>query len=253
MKKTLLAGAAILAMASCQHAGTNKAETAGRITKIYVESGQKVKAGDPLFEINPGILQAQLASAQAQVELDSGNYDRAIKLAKRGDLSQQDLDTALANKNAAIANADAIKAQLTENIIRAPFSGTLGIRLFNLGDYINQGQSLINLQSLDPLRVDFVVPEQYANQVHVGDKLTIHNIAFPNKNFSGEVTAVDSAIDLSTRTLAVRARVPNPDQKLLPGNFVQVSLSVGNPQPMVTIPQVAVVYEADANYVYTVK
>jgi len=229
-----------------------KAETAGRITKIFVESGQEVKADDPLFEINPAILQAQLAAAEAQADLDTGNYERAIPLFKRGVLSKQDFDTTLANKNASVAKADEVKAELTQNIIRAPFSGKLGIRLFNLGDYIAEGQSLINLQSLDPLRVDFTVPETVASGIRVGDKCQIKSSAYANQSFTGSVSALDSAIDMNTRTLAVRAKIPNPNQLLLPGNFVEVTLLVGKPRPMVTLPLTAIVYDATANYVYKV-
>jgi membrane fusion protein (multidrug efflux system) len=229
-----------------------KAETAGRITKIYVESGQEVKAGDPLFEINPAVMQANLASDEAQAELDSGNYDRAIQLYKRGALSKQDLATALANKNVSIAKMESTKAELTQNIIHAPFSGKLGIRLFNLGDYINEAQALINLQALNSLRVDFTVPEKVAGQVHIGDLCQIKSAANPNLAVTGKVTAIDSAIDMTTRTLAVRALVANPQQTLLPGNFVEVSLSVGTARPLVTLPLTAVVYDTTANYVYKI-
>ncbi len=230
-----------------------KAETTGRVTKIFFESGQKVKAGDPLLEINPDILKAQLNAAEAQARLTAGNYDRALKLYDRKVLSQQDLDTALANKHSDAAKTEQIRAQLAQNLIHAPISGKLGLRLFNLGDYIKEGQNLVNLQSTDLLRVDFSIPGNKLYEVHPGDKVIVHYDAYPHQSFEGKVTALDSAIDPATRSVSVRAEIPNPEGKLFPGDFVQVNLYAGNPRPLLTIPQLAVIYEATENYVYIVE
>lgn len=229
-----------------------KAETSGRITKIFFESGQKVKAGDPLLEINPNILKAQLNAAEAKAALTKGNYERALKLYERKVVSQQELDTALSNKHADEAAVEQIRAQLAQNLIHAPISGKLGLRLFNLGDYIKVGQDLVNLQSTDILRVDFSIPGNKLYKVHPGDKVVVHYDAYPDKDFIGKVTAVDSAIDPATRSVSVRAEIPNPESKLFPGNFVQVNLYAGKSHPLVTIPQIAVIYEATGNYVYIV-
>jgi len=229
-----------------------KSEVAGNVTKIYFQSGQEVKAGDAILEINPGILKANLASAQAKADLNSGDYDRAIELFKRGALSKQDLDTALANKTSAEADLQAAKAQLSQNVITAPITGKLGLNQFNLGDYITVGQPLVNLQDISTLRVDFSIPQNDSANVHAGDAVTIHSDMFPTENFTGQVSAVDTAIDINTRTIAVRAKIPNPTQKLLPGSFVQVILDAGLPQMVVTIPQLALVYDSSGNYVYKV-
>jgi membrane fusion protein (multidrug efflux system) len=230
-----------------------KAEAAGRITKINVQSGQTVKAGDILFEINPDILKAQLAAAQAKSDLSTGDYSRAVKLYGVKVLSKQDLDTALANKNADLANVNAVKAQLEQNIVRAPIAGKLGLRLFNLGDYIKQEQPLINLQSVEHLRVDFSIPSNFAVLVKPGDKVFIRTDAYPNKDFQGLVTAIDTAEDVSTRTVAVRADVPNPENALIPGNFVQVTLYSGPPVSYATVPQLAVVYDVASNAVFIIQ
>lgn len=229
-----------------------KSEVAGRVTKINFSSGQNVKTGDLLLEIDPGILQAQLVAAQAKATLSSGDYQRAIALYKRGVLSKQDLDTALSTQNADAANVEAVNAQLAQNVITAPFDGKLGLRLINLGDYISPGESLVNLQTLNPLRVDFSVPENYLSQIAPGDALQIQSDAFPNQIFTGNIKAVDSAVDPSTRTISLRAIIANPDQKLLPGSFVQVTVLAGKPQQFITLPQLAVVYDATGNYVYIV-
>lgn len=229
-----------------------KSEVAGRVTKIYFDSGADVAAGAALVDIDPGVIQAQLAQAIAKAKLSSDDYQRAIQLFQRGALSKQDMDTALSNKLADAAVVKQELAQLNQYQIHAPFSGKLGLRQFNLGDYISAGQALVNLQQLDPLRVDFTVPENYLGQIQVDDVVQIQSDTDPNTTIVGKVTAIDSAIDPATRTIALRASVPNPNQKLLPGGFVQVVLLAGKPQQLVTVPQTAIVYDASGNYVYTV-
>jgi membrane fusion protein (multidrug efflux system) len=229
-----------------------KSEVAGRITKIYVDSGADVNAGDPLVDIDPGMMQAQLASAIAKANLSSDYYNRALDLTQKGALSKQDLDTALSNKNSDAAVVQQYQAQLAQYQIHAPFSGRLGLRQFNLGDYITAGQALVNLQQLDPLRVDFTIPENFLSLINVGDAIQIQSDTLPDQIVKGSVSAIDSAIDPTTRTIALRATVPNPQQKLLPGGFVQVTLLAGKPQMLVTIPQIAVVFDPTGSYVYTV-
>lgn len=234
-----------------------KSEIAGNVTKINIHSGQTVKAGDLLFEINPAILNAQLTAAQAKANLSAGDYQRAIKLLSKKALSQQEADRALAQKNQDTATVNAIKAELDQHIVRAPISGKLGLILFNLGDYIHIGQNLINLQSSENLRVDFYIPENKLSQVSLGNKVDIQTdspIGISNANNStiqGNVTAIDTAIDANTRSIAIRANIPDRYASLLlPGNFVQVILYAGKTKPYVTIPQQAVVYDIDSHYVY---
>lgn len=229
-----------------------KSEVAGRVTKIYFNSGCNVISGSPLVDIDPGVIQAQLAQAIAKAKLSSDDYQRAIELFQRGALSKQDMDTAQSNKMADAAGVKQMQAQLNQYQITAPFSGRTGLQLFNLGDYISVGQALVNLQQLDPLRVDFTVPENYLGQINSGDTVQIQSDTESNKTILGKVTAIDSAIDPATRTIALRANIPNANQKLLPGGFVQVVLLAGKSQMLVTIPQTALVYDASGNYVYTV-
>ena len=123
---------------------------------------------------------------------------------------------------------------LTQSLIRAPFSGHLGLRQVNVGDYLNAGQTtIVNLEAYDPIRVDFSVPEAYLSQLAVGQKVLLSSQAYPNKIFTGTVYAFDSAIDPNTRTLAVRASIPNPKGELLPGGFVDVSLQMGSSQKFI--------------------
>jgi len=229
-----------------------KSEVAGRVAKINFQSGETVKAGDILVEINPGVAKAQLDAAIAKSELSAGDYQRALKLHERKFLSTEDLDTALSTKKADAAAVKQYEAILDQYVIRAPISGKLGLRLFNLGDYIQEGQALVNLQSTDPLRVDFSIPEKKLHAVHPGDKVTIQTDSFPDETFTGIITAIDSAVDISTRTVLVRGKIANPEGKLIPGNFVQVLLYSGKPQSYVTIPQIAVTYELGNDFIYLV-
>ncbi len=227
-------------------------EVPGRITKINFKSGKHVKAGDILIEIDPGILQAQLQAALATQQLNEGNYKRAIALAKRGFLSTQDLATAKENMEVSIANVKSYQAQLDQNIIHAPFAGKLGVNQVNVGEYIQAGQSIINLQTLNPLRLDFVVPESDYGKISVNDKVQLTSSSLPHQEFSGNISAIDSAVNIATRTVAVRAIINNPEEKLLPGAFAQVTVFAGNPTLEMTLPETALVFDATGNYVYKI-
>lgn len=225
---------------------------AGRVTKINFKSGDHVNAGDILIEIDPGILQAQFQAALAKQQLNEGNYKRAIALAKRGFLSQQDLATAKENMEVSIANAKSVQAQLDQNIIHAPFAGKLGVDQVNVGEYLQAGQPIVNLQTLNPLRVDFVVPESDYGKVNVNDKILLKSSSLPHQAFTGNISAIDSAVNIPTRTVAVRAIVANPEEKLLPGAFAQVTVFTGKAQPELTLPETALVFDAAGNYVYKI-
>lgn len=225
-------------------------EIPGRVTQIYFKSGEDVTQGTPLMALDQNILQAQLKSYQANLVLRQQQYDRAGKLYKLNAVAQADFQTAESNLRAAQAQTDEAAAQLKQAIITAPFNGRLGLRLVSVGDYVTPGQNLVNLQSLNPIVVNFSVPEVYLNKIAVGDNVEIHSDAFPNQAFNGKVYALDSVIDPNTRTLPMRATIPNPDKKLLPGSFVEVTLFAGQQQNVITIPQMAILSSLQGNYVY---
>lgn len=225
-------------------------EIAGRVTQIYFQSGEDVKQGTPLIALDQDILQAQLKSYQANLVLRKQQYDRSIKLYKLNAIAQADLQTAESNLRAAQAQTDEAAAQLKQAIITAPFNGRLGLRLVSVGDYVTPGQNIVNLQSLNPIVVNFSVPEVYLNKISVGDGVEIHADGFPNQTFTGRVYAMDSVIDPNTRTLSMRATIANPDKKLLPGSFVEVALFAGQSQQVITIPQIAILSSLEGSYVY---
>jgi membrane fusion protein (multidrug efflux system) len=229
-----------------------KPEISGRVTKIYFKSGQDVTQGTPLIALNQDILQAQLKLYKANLVLRQQEFKRAATLAKTHAMSRADFDTANANLITAEAQVDQATAQFNQTVIAAPFTGRLGLRLVSLGDYVNAGQNIVNLQSLDPIVVNFSVPEIYMNKVAIGDWVSIRSDSFPNQVFKGKVYAFDSVVDANTRTLSIRASIPNSNKILLPGAFVEVTLFFGPIQTIVTVPQTAVVSDLDGTYVYKV-
>jgi membrane fusion protein (multidrug efflux system) len=229
-----------------------KPETSGRITAVYFQSGETIKAGAPLLQLNPDLLTAKFKAAKAQTQLSAANYERALTLYKQKVFAKADLDKALASYRGNQAQQDEAQAALAQTLIRAPFGGRLGLRLVDLGDYIDPSQSITHLDALDPLRVDFRIPGTDAGKVTVGAKLMVHSSAYPDQTFTATVYAIDSQIDPDTRSLAVRASLNNAQQRLLPGAFVDVSLEVAQPQTLATVPETAVNNDETGSYVYRI-
>lgn len=221
----------------------------GRVTKINFKEGQEVKAGDLLIEIYPDIIQANLAKAQAQLVKNKADYERYSKIYKLGYVDKSTLDSYKANLDSSQADVNSYQAQLRQHLITAPFAGTVGVQRVNVGDYIKAGTEVVSLQSIDPIRVDFSVPEVYLSQLKVGDKITISSKSFLDK-YNGEIYALDSSVDVDTRSIEARAKIPNPDHKLIPGSFVEVNIKMQEAQPEIIIPQTTVVYSSSGNYVY---
>jgi len=224
-----------------------KSEIAGRVTKIYFHPGQKVQAGALLLEINPAVAFAQHQAAQAAVVLQQANYRRAQLLFRQKVISQAELDTTLYNKEAALAAERSASANLDLAKIHAPFSGTIGLELINVGSYTTVGTPLFNLEKLDQLRVDFQVPERYAGQVNVGDQVIL------TPSISGRITGVDTAIDPATRMLGLQAIINNTGlSTLLPGGFAEVQCFFGPKRQMVVVPQTAILDEGVNHKIYKV-
>jgi membrane fusion protein (multidrug efflux system) len=228
-----------------------KSEVSGRVTKIYFKAGQVVHAGDPLIDINPSILLAQYNAAQANAQLQAANFQRAKKLYQQKIISKADYDNAFASAASTKSLADAAAANLAQARVKAPFDGTAGINLVNVGDYVALGVPLLNLQQLNKLRVDFSVPELYAGMVKVGDKVKLTIGDTGDTAVTGQVIGIDSAIDQTTRMLALQGIVSNDaDHHLLPGGYTQVTLYYGPGTNYVEVPQTAVVDEDASHKVY---
>lgn len=225
----------------------------GRVTHIFFHSGQKVEKGQPLVQLFPDILKAQLTQAKAALELSRNTFERFKNLIKRKAASQSQFDEAAANFAQAKATVARIHAELEQTLIRAPFSGILGIRHVSIGDFLTAGKAIVSLADTNPMYVDFTVPEVFSRKITPGQRVSISSNAYGKKLFSGEVIASDARININTRTLEVRASIPNEQGILIPGSFVIVKLFVGEKHAVLQVPQTAIVYSQQGNFVYVVR
>jgi len=212
------------------------------VTSIQFDSGQKVRLGQTLVELNPAPLKAQLAQTEAQAALAELNLKRDEAQLRIQAISQAAVDTDRATLKSTLAQVAAQKALIAQKTIRAPFPGQLGIRQVNLGQYLAPGTAVVTLQMLDPMDIDFTVPQSQIGLIQVGMSAQVETSAVPDHAFSGRGTAIEPQIDPATRNLKVRARLANPDGILLPGMFATVRLSRGQPASYVTLPNAAVTY-----------
>jgi len=234
------------------HGVTVSADLPGTVEKISFDSGQHVRAGDVLVELDTRQERAQLASLEAQRDLARTNFARMQKLVDAGVISRSEFDQATAQQKQTEANVGEIRATIERKTIRAPFSGILGIRKANLGQYLAAGNAVVPLQSLDPIYVDFGVPQQSAGQVRVGSSLRVTSEDIAGQEFAGRVTAIDSVVDEATRNVTVQATLSNPKGKLKPGMFVQVHLGFGKDRQVIALPASAISYAPYGDSVYVI-
>lgn len=227
-------------------------ESAGIVQALHFESGDSVQKGALLLQLDSANERAELARLQAQAELSELKRARLQKLYGLEAISKSDVDAANAEANAAKAAVDAQRAKLSLKDIRAPFSGTLGVQQVNLGQFLNPGQPIANLHALDPVQVDFDLPEQRVGQVEAGLIVRITTEAAGARVFEGKVLAVEPQVDAATRNFRVRALVPNPDHALRPGQFAQVRVALPGAREVVVIPRTAIDYSAYGNAVFVV-
>lgn len=228
------------------------ADLPGTIDKIHFESGQWVHEGDILVELDIRQEKAQLANLEAQRDLAKINYDRAQELVKAGVISRSEYDNAAAQQKATEAQVGDIRAAIARKTIRAPFTGILGIRQVSLGQYLAAGQAIVSLQSLNPIYVNFGVPQQDTPKVIPGHVLRVTNADLPGMGFTGRITALDSVINEQTRNIQVQAIVTNKGDKLRPGMFVQVELPMGKARDVIPLPASAINYAPYGDSVYVV-
>jgi len=229
------------------------ADLPGLVASIEFDSGKRVRAGDVLVRLDTKQEKAQLAATEAQQRLTHLNLERMKVLQAERVAAQAEFDRAEAEAMQAEARVSEMRATIERKTIRAPFSGVLGIRQVNLGQYVNPGQAIVPLQSLDPVYVDFAVPQQEMPVVRVGADLDIAVEGVPGVAANGRITAVNSVVDQSTRNVNVQATFPNRDGKLRPGMFVQASVIVGESRPVVTLPASAIAYTPYGDFVFIVE
>jgi membrane fusion protein (multidrug efflux system) len=231
---------------------TVSADLPGAVARIAFESGQSVHAGDVLVELDTRQERAQLASLEAQRDLAHANFLRMQQLVDEGVISRMEYDSATAQQKATEANVSEIRATIERKTIRAPFSGVLGIRQVNLGQYMSAGQGIVPLQALNPIYVNFGVPQQSAAQVPVGRGLRITKEDLPSVAVSGRVTAIDAVVNEGTRNVQVQATLPNPEGKLRPGMFVQVEVGLGAGRSVIALPASAINYAPYGDSVFVI-
>jgi len=242
----------VIGTAAAVEGVTVSADLPGTIDKIHFESGQSVHEGDILVELDTRQERAQLANLEAQRDLAGINYGRAQELVKAGVISHSDYDNANAQQKATEAQVGDIKAAIARKTIHAPFTGLLGIRQVSLGQYLAAGQAIVSLQSVDPIYVNFGVPQQNATSMTPGRVVRVTNSDLPGIALTGRITALDSVINEQTRNIQVQATLANKGNKLRPGMFVQVELPIGQPRQVVPLPASAINYAPYGDSVFIV-
>jgi membrane fusion protein (multidrug efflux system) len=228
------------------------ADLPGTVERIAFDSGKSVRKGDVLALLDTRQELAQLAAIEAQRDLARLNFDRMQGLLNERVVSRAEFDVATAEHRQTEARVGEIRATIERKTIRAPFSGILGIRQVNLGQYLSGGAAVVNLQSLDPIYVQFGVPQQEVGQVRAGRNVRITTDGLPGVAFAGRVTAIDSIVDQATRNIQVQATLANPEGRLRPGMFVQAEVILGASRAIVSLPASAISYAPFGDSVFIV-
>jgi membrane fusion protein (multidrug efflux system) len=234
------------------HGVTVSADLPGIVDRITFDSGRMVQAGEILVQLDARQEQAQLTAAESQRDLARLNLDRMSDLFRQGITSQADYDRTAAEHKQAEARVGEIRATIDRKKIRAPFTGLLGIRQVNLGQYLTGGDPVVPLQSLDPIYVSFAVPQQEAAKIRLGGGVSVSFEGMVGPQPAGRITAVDSVVDPATRNVQVQATFANPGHDLRPGMFVQAQVRLGKGSPVVSLPASAISYAPYGDSVFIV-
>jgi membrane fusion protein (multidrug efflux system) len=234
--------------------GVNVApEIAGTVSEIAFESGAVVEKGALLARLNTSSEQAQLRALEAQAELARINAERVHILRTNNTVSQSEWDSAEATWKQDQANADAIRAAIDKKTIRAPFAGKLGIRLVNLGEYLDTGKAVVSLQSLSPVYAEFSLPQQELAQLKTGMSVRVTLDTFPGRQFEGVLTAMNPELDPATRSIRLQATLDNPEQLLHPGMFARIQLLLPSEQSVLVVPATAILSAPFGDSVFVIE
>ncbi len=232
---------------------TISADADGTVTRLAVDSGAAVNAGDLLVELDTSVEAAQLGAAQARTDLARVNFERAKDLWERNASSKSEYDLADATYKQTIAEIAALKALIAKKQVRAPFAGRVGIRMVNLGQFVARGRSLLPLQKLDPIYVNFSIPQRQLPSIAIGQEVGISVDAFADRKFTATVTAINSEVDAATRNIAVQATMANPAEVLRAGMFARVEVQMTAAEAQVVVPATAISYASYGNSVFIVE
>lgn len=230
-------------------------EVAGRIRQVWFEEGQAAEKDQLLIELDDSELQAEMAQAAAQLKVSRLTYERLKQLDLDGKryVPKQQLDEVAGALQVSHANHSLYATRLAKTKIRAPFSGITGIRRVSPGDFVGSGLDLVNLEDLSQLKIDFKVPETLLRHLAPGQAIELTTDAYAGETFRGTVYVIDPQVELTTRSVQLRARIPNPQQRLRPGMFAQVLLTYGQEEHALLIPEEAIRPKQDKIYVYLAK
>jgi len=228
-------------------------EAEGMIRTINFNSGDTVKEGDILVELNIDPEKAQLMQLEANADLANVNYERDKAQFAVKAVSQSTIDTDLANLKSVKAQVEQQKALIAKKVIRAPFSGRLGIRQVNIGQYIHPGDSIVTLQSLDPIYVNFYLPQKNMVELKNGQQIDITVDTYPGRRFSGKVTSINPLVDTATRNVEIQATINNPTKELIPGMYAATKLLSGRQQQYITLPKTAISFNSYGELIYLIK
>ncbi len=225
-------------------------EISGRITKKNFQDGSVVKKGSVLFELNADVLKAQLQLDQANLKLSKLQFSRKNELIKINAISAAELDTAKTILQTDEAKVVQAKAALDKALIKAPFSGKVGFSGAGVGDYISAGQVLVNLQMTDLMSLQLSIPEVYSNKIRVGQKAVVWSDVYVGHQFQGKITEIDVEINQKNQSIIAKTTIPNPNNILMPGSFMNAKILIGEEKPILTIPQACIQYQKEGPYVY---
>ncbi|MDH4569291.1 efflux RND transporter periplasmic adaptor subunit [Pseudomonas sp. BN414] len=227
-------------------------EASGTVQDVLFLSGEKIKLGQPLIQMDSDVERASLATAEAELSLARVEFERGRSLVSRQNISKSEFDRLSSELQAATGKVAQLKALMDKKRIVAPFAGTIGIRQVDVGDFLSSGTIIATLQDLNTLFVDFFLPEQSAPLLKVGQKVRISVAAFPGESFEGDIAALNPKVEEATRNLQVRAMLPNPDGKLLPGMFANLEVLLPGDQERVVVSESAITYTLYGNSVYVI-
>lgn len=227
-------------------------EVAGQVKRILFESADQVTAGQPLVQLDTEVDAADLNGLEAGLDLARLQLERNQKLLRDRAVSQGDVDELTAQVTQSLAEVEAKQALIRKKTIRAPFDGQLGIRRVNLGQFLDAGSEIVELEALDPVYVDYALPERRLSQIAVGQPVEVRVSAYPAVVFEGEVRAISPAVRRETRNIQVRALLPNPDRRLLPGMFAKVSTLLPLKEQVLTLPRQAITFNTYGDSVFLI-
>jgi len=232
---------------------TVRPEVAGKIEKVHFEEGQRIDARAPLFTLDASLVRAEVREWEANVGKSERDATRAQEMSERKLIAPQDLDAKRSELAVNEARLSSAKTRLSKTVIEAPFAGVVGLRQVSPGEYVDVGQALVDLVQLDPLKLEFRVPEIHLGKIAVGQRVDVELDAFPGEKFPGAVYAIDAMVDPQARNVALRAELDNDDGRLRPGLFARVSLELGSKADALLVPEQALWPQGDKQFVYVVK